>query len=180
VPSLPAGKFGDLPVDETYFATAVVVARLRGGRPTGLRVRGRSMYPFLVPGQTVLLEPCEAGSLRRGDLGAFERDGRVVLHRVLAVHGESGTVTEKGDNVRRGEVVDAGHIIGRATAVLSPRHASLNSTLYTLTGRWLANLSALHAGCHRFASRHPRACVLLAKASTAVLRLSAALVRPPR
>ena len=180
MPSLPAAKFGDLPVDDTYFATAVVVAHLRGGRPTGLRVRGRSMYPFLVPGQTVLLEPCGARSLRRGDLGAFERDGRVILHRVLAVQGESGTVTEKGDNVRRGEVVDAGQIIGRATAVLSPRHASLLSTRYTLPGRWLANLSAPTCRLPPHCSAPPAGVYAIGQGFNRRSTPGGALVRPPR
>jgi len=157
-------------------ATPVIVEALRAGRSVPLRVTGHSMAPFLSPGQRVLLAHCSAQSLKAGDLVAFERGCRVVLHRVLAVH--SGTVIEKGDNVRQETAVAQKQILGRAVAVLGPRTVSLMQPRHRASGRWLARLSAWHGCIHRYAANRCRAARPLARASTLLLRFTAKLVRP--
>jgi hypothetical protein len=157
-------------------AAAVVVERLRAGKSVPLRITGHSMYPFLVPGQSVLLEPCSARSLQAGDLVAFERGGSVILHRVLAVC--SGKVIEKGDNVRQETTVEENRIIGRARAVLGQRMVCLTQPRYRAAGCCLARLSALHGRIHWFASQRCRALRPLARAFTLLLRLTAKVVRP--
>ena len=179
-PPPAAGPFSRFATEQARLATVLAVTRLRAGRSTVLRVSGRSMYPFLVPGQRVLLEPTGACSLRRGDLVAFERGGRVVLHRVLGVNEATGRVTEKGDNVRQANILEACQVIGRASAVLAPKQALLNRSRYTWTGQWLARLSALQHHAYRFAVQHRRTGRLPLLAFTVLLRLAAALARPPR
>ena len=58
--------------------------RLRAGTPVDIRAKGYSMWPSLRDGAVVRVEPC-VGPLRPGDVVLFERDGRLVLHRVLRV-----------------------------------------------------------------------------------------------
>lgn len=163
---------------DSQLATAVVIARLRAGHSTSLRVSGRSMYPFLAPGQEVLLEPCAAEALRPGELAVFARGGRVILHRVLSVHPGTGQIIEKGDNVRQASVVEKHEILGRATAFLGRRPVDLTHSRYVLAGRWLARLSAVHARFHRFASAHRLIGWPLALGFTVVLRLVGALAKP--
>jgi hypothetical protein len=157
-------------------ATVVIVEALRAGKSIPLRITGRSMYPFLSPGEVVLLEPCPVQSLEAGDLVAFERGWRVILHRVLAIH--PGKVIEKGDNVRQETVVEGRQVLGRAKAVVGQRTVSLMQPRYRAAGRLLARLSALHGRIHWFAAHRCRALRPLARAFTLMLRLTAGVVRP--
>jgi signal peptidase I len=157
-------------------ATVVIVEALRAGKSIPLRITGRSMYPFLSSGEVVLLEPCPVQSLETGDLVAFERDYRVILHRVLAIH--PGKVIEKGDNVRQETVVEERQIIGRARAILGQRTVSLMQPRYRTAARWLARLSALHGRIHWFAAHRCRGLRPLARAFTLLVRLTAKVVRP--
>jgi hypothetical protein len=155
---------------------AVVAARLRAGHPTELRVQGHSMLPYLAVGQTVRVEPCTADQLRPGELVAFEQAGRIILHRVLAVG--AGATTTKGDHAPRAELVPAAHVLGRATAVVSPRRVALRGERHALAGRWLARLSTLHAHCWQIADRYPVAGTLLAKLAAAAVRVAGRFFRP--
>ncbi len=165
---------------DSRLATAVVAARLRAGRSTCLRVSGRSMCPFLAPGQDVLLEPCAAEALRPGELVAFKRAGRVILHRVLSLQPGTGQVIEKGDNVRQTSVVEKNEILGRATALLGRRPVELTQSHYVLAGRWLARLSIVHAWLHRFSSEYRLLGRLLVLGFTVVFRLASALAKPAK
>jgi hypothetical protein len=156
-------------------AIAVVVEKLRAGKPVPLRITGHSMYPFLVPGEWVLIEPCATESLRPGDLIAFERDGRLILHRLLCVGAEN--VVEKGDNGLQEGVVEQGKILGRATAVLGRRKIRLTQRHQILAGRWLAGLSAWHAFVYRRPASRIRAIQPLARGFTLLVRLAGALTR---
>jgi hypothetical protein len=156
--------------------TAVVAARLRAGHPTELRVQGHSMLPYLAVGQTVRLEPCAGDLLRTGELVAFEQAGRVVLHRVLAVH--TGAITTKGDHAPRTEVVPVAHVLGRATAVVLPRRVALRGARHALAGRWLARLSSIHARCWQIADRYPVAGTLLARLAAAAVHMASRFFRP--
>lgn len=133
-----------------HLGTAVAIERLRAGRATRFTTAGISMEPLFLAGHEVLLDPCPATELRRGDLVAFERGGGVVLHRVLGVDA-TGDVVEKGDNVAASSRVAAGDVLGRATTLLAPTGRELRRS------PWLARLSALHATLHRVHSRYPRA-----------------------
>jgi len=166
--------------DQTELAAAVVEARLRAGHPTELRVGGRSMEPFLAAGQRVLLEPCPDDALKRGDVAAFVRDGRLILHRIVAVDADAGMATLKGDNAAAAEVVATAEIMGRATAVLWPRRVSLVEPGRQRIGRWLARFSVVHGQVHRFAHRWPLLGLIPATAATVAMRAIGFLLRPPR
>jgi hypothetical protein len=174
------GVRAELAAVDSRLATAVVAARLRAGHSASLRVSGRSMYPFLAPGQEVLLEPRAAGALRPGELVAFARAGRVILHRVLSVCPDTGQIIEKGDNARQASVVETHEILGRATAVLARRPMDLTRSRYIRAGLWLARLSAVHGRLQRFASEHRFLGTPLALGFTIVLRLAGALAKPPK
>jgi signal peptidase I len=67
-----------------------------GGATAFMTVDGTSMLPRLQPSELVLLR--RAGDYRVGDVVGYRSTllGRVVLHRIVAVHG--GRYTFKGDN----------------------------------------------------------------------------------
>jgi len=126
------------------------------------------MEPLLVAGQMVQIEPCRPEDLHVGDLVAFERDQRVILHRVLHRSVGTGEVTEKGDNAALPTCVPPSRVLGRATMRLDPPrpiHAA----------PWIARMSALHGRLHgsvgRVATRYPRSHLAI------VLRLLDGLLR---
>lgn len=59
---------------------------LSQGHSVELSAYGRSMIPFLRPGQKVKLTPTELSQIVRGDLVAFHKQDYLVVHRVHAVH----------------------------------------------------------------------------------------------
>jgi hypothetical protein len=89
-------------------------------------------------------------------------------------------VIEKGDNVRQARHVEEEQIVGRVTAVMGQRTVRLTQSRYQASGRWLARLSMLHAHMHLRALKGSWVFRPLALGSTLLLRLAAALARPPR
>ncbi len=62
-----------------------LLAVLRDGEPVRFTARGSSMWPSVRDGATVEVSPCDPKALRRGELVAFERSDRLVVHRVREV-----------------------------------------------------------------------------------------------
>lgn len=93
-----------------------VAAALAAGQEVNLRIKGRSMLPFLrETGDSVLLRALPAQGARRGDivLGRTS-DGRTVLHRVIATT-PAGEVTLMGDgNLYAREKARAADIVAAA------------------------------------------------------------------
>lgn len=112
---------------------SVLIALLRDGETVRFTARGSSMWPFVRDGATVEVVPCDPRSLRRGELVAFERAGRLVVHRVSAVTAEglrcAGDARLRGDGlVRDADVRGRGRVREQPplrVAVPRPRHWGL-------------------------------------------------------
>ena len=91
----------------------VIVELARAGKPVSFVARGGSMWPAIRSGSLVELRPCDPRSLEDGDLAGFERDGEVVVHRVVG-RGE-GTLTFRGDALPHADgAVALERVLGRA------------------------------------------------------------------
>ena len=88
---------------------------LHEGRSVLLKAKGSSMYPFIRDGDTVLLQRC--GEVRRGDVVlARTEEGKLVMHRVLAMKGER--IALMGDaNLRKTELCLRSDIAGTVIAI---------------------------------------------------------------
>ena len=107
----------------TALAERVIIDRLREGAPVRWTVRGGSMWPAIRDGATVSVTPGDVRSLRPGELVAFTRGPRLVVHRVEAV-GPAG-LRCRGDALSRGDgLVAWADVLGRA-AVVDQRPLSL-------------------------------------------------------
>ena len=159
-------------------AAAVVCERLRDGLTVESQVSGRSMFPYLAPGCRVMIEPRKAAFMSLGDLVAFERDGRVVLHRVVGVDVASRTIREKGDNVRQSTLVPPEQVLGCVTIVTARRSRILSRVWYRATGRWLASFSVWHEWCHSVSTGRGFSLQVLAHFSTLLIRTVAYVLRP--
>jgi signal peptidase I len=93
---------------------------LRQGHTVELSAYGRSMIPYLRPGQKVQLAPVEISQIVRGDLVAFHKADYLVVHRVHAVLSGNGTIhlQTKGDsNLNPDAPLDAQNYLAKVIAV---------------------------------------------------------------
>ena len=90
----------------------MVIARLRSGERVQLHTRGRSMWPALPSRSRVQVEPCAAAELRAGEVAAFERGGKVIVHRVQQV--SAAGVYFAGDSLKFGDgCIAFAQVLGR-------------------------------------------------------------------
>lgn len=94
------------------------------GRPLVVRASGLSMWPFLRPGQRVVVQPSRA--IEVGDLALVELGRTLVLHRVIGLFGHQ--VLLKGDhNPRPDPALIRDAVLGRvAGGPLGPLLARLS------------------------------------------------------
>lgn len=93
------------------WSAALIIELLRGGEPVRFRARGGSMWPAIPGGSLVEVTPEAPRSA--GELVAFEREGRVVIHRALRIT-EEGIVAQ-GDALENADgVVPAERVLGTA------------------------------------------------------------------
>ena len=93
---------------------------LRQGHSVELSSYGRSMIPYLRPGQKVQLAPVDMSQIVRGDLVAFHKADYLVVHRVHAVLSENGVIQllTKGDsNLNPDAPVDAQNYLAKVQSV---------------------------------------------------------------
>jgi hypothetical protein len=99
----------------------LAVDLLRSGYTVRFRVMGTSMWPAIPPGSTVVVEPVAAHLLNRGDVVLSNGPGRLIAHRIEAVHADRRGVLKfvlRGDNLAESDLpVTATAILGRVTCV---------------------------------------------------------------
>lgn len=85
-----------------------------------MRARGSSMRPSISDGDFLVIRRCAAGELLIGDIAACEREGSLVIHRLVGGTG-SGLVL-KGDALGRPDApVPPGNLLGRVEVIESAR-----------------------------------------------------------
>ena len=123
-------------------ATRLLIELLRAGETVRFRALGCSMWPAIPSRSLLEVRPSEGGALAAGQLAAFERDGRVVVHRVTAVGSEH--VELRGDALERGDgKIPRACVLGRAHVLLRrplrlrlPDLRHLRLVLGALARRW--------------------------------------------
>lgn len=96
------------------WSAALIIELLRTGKPARFRARGGSMWPSIPGGSLVEVTP---GAPRgTGELVAFERDGRVVIHRVLQITLEG--IVAQGDALEQADgVIAHERVLGTARVI---------------------------------------------------------------
>ena len=124
------------------------------------QVEGGSMAPSLVDGELALMRTARPGSLNLGDIIAFRRDGRLILHRLIGrrVRDDGALVfTTKGDANRgadspilssevQARLVVAVHLPGSVIASFGAALQILRYGTLLLAGCAVASESGLFAG----------------------------------
>lgn len=121
--------------------TRLLLALLRDGQQVRFRALGCSMWPAIPSRSLLEVRPSEAGALRAGQLAAYEREGRLVVHRVSAV-GDGhivlgGDALERSDgNIPRSRVLGRAHVLSRRPLRLQlPRLRHVRIVLRSLLRR---------------------------------------------
>jgi hypothetical protein len=108
----------DIKASTTDWATRIILELLRSGETVRFQVRGHSMWPTIPSHSRIEVRPSEAAAIQVGQIAAFERQGRVIVHRVRAVTAEcielAGDALKKGDgSVAREHVLGRAHVLRR-------------------------------------------------------------------
>lgn len=138
----PSSRHGLPPPPAPDRATRLLLELLRAGETVRFRALGCSMWPAIPSRSLLEVRPGEGDSLVAGQLAAFERDGRVVVHRVTAVGSEHvelrGDALERGDGkIPRARVLGRAHVLLRRPLRLRlPELRHVRLVLGALARRW--------------------------------------------
>lgn len=93
---------------------------LRSRSVIRIRVYGTSMLPYIWPGDVLAIENCQPCDIRLGDIIRFMQSGRFLIHRVVTVANDSGSISwiTRGDSLSCEDLpVSQTHFLGRVTAI---------------------------------------------------------------
>lgn len=110
-----------------------------------LPAAGRSMYPLIKQGDNLQIKFCHPEKLRTGDIIAFRRNDKIIVHRIIKKLPDG--YLEKGDLQLRGVRITPDQIIGRALLLNRPLNRLLSALGYLI---------------HRLSSLRPLAKIFLA------------------
>jgi len=106
-------------------AFEALVSLLEAGRPCPVPVHGVSMHPFLKAGDCVHLCRVLPEHLQLGDLIAFRREDRLIVHRFAGRlrRGQVLWLRQKGDNLPGFSLIRPEDLVGRVALVVTPTGA---------------------------------------------------------
>jgi ribosomal protein S18 acetylase RimI-like enzyme len=117
---------------------------LRLGHPLRVKLHGMSMHPLIRAGDVVVVRSVPWTALRRGDVAYYERECRLVAHRVMvAPFDEDAPLITKGDTLSNYDPpARPEQLIGRVEAI------ERNGRAISLVGRrfWVQRLAAEWSG----------------------------------
>ncbi len=111
----------------------IVKERIAAGGEAVITVKGTSMSPFFVDGETSVTLGSVAGPLRKLDVVLYESSGGYVLHRIVGM--KNNQLSIEGDALRKPETIAAAAVIA---VVLSHRRGE--RIILRDDARYLANV----------------------------------------
>jgi len=98
---------------------ADLIRRLRAGSAVQLRAIGGSMWPSIRDGAVLLIEPRSGRPLRVGEIACAESESRLVMHRIVELHGD--VVITRGDTLDNNDPPVANSDVLGVVTVISQR-----------------------------------------------------------
>jgi signal peptidase I len=103
----------------------IVTGLLECGKSVRIKAFGLSMYPSVVPGSDIVIEPLIIKGLPvPGEIIVFRREGHLVLHRLLSIitsNGKTYYITRGDRNAFRDAPSLIENIAGRVVNIETPR-----------------------------------------------------------
>ncbi|WP_282039842.1 hypothetical protein [Saccharicrinis aurantiacus] len=103
-------------------------------------VHGLSMFPCYLPGDVVKVIPIDFNNLKKGDVVFFERQKRIVFHRLIKFDHTKGQYLTKGDGlinfdkiINRDKLLAISILHKRNGKVLKIRHSIFIKQLIVIT-----------------------------------------------
>jgi signal peptidase I len=109
-----------------------------------VRAASCSMQPLIQPGDELLLSPLHSGAARPGMIVAYQRDGILIVHRLLQAMSEA--LVTRGDALPTADApVSARALVARVVAIRPPgrRVLDLGRAPWPLIGAALAGVGRL-------------------------------------
>ena len=76
----------------------LITELLQDGYKVNFSAPGHSMYPTIMANETILVEPIDPGTVRRGDILLYRTNGRLVAHRVVGINMPAGNSISSNSN----------------------------------------------------------------------------------
>ncbi len=153
----------------------LVAEVLRSAGVVRLRVRGKSMMPWIRPSDVLLVRRVEMRQVSPGDVVVLARAGQLVVHRVIRRCGTIGQplLVTKGDAVRDADTpVFSSELLGRVTSMhRDGRRINLDTVRQAALGRLLARVSSSSRLWHLVARAARRLFIPRRKASSQPARI---------
>lgn len=138
---------GDAPASPAL----AIIEKIRSQRSVFICVVGRSMWPSIRPRDIVFVRRAEMDHVSPGQIVAFARENRVIIHRVLSRaqkssrHGRGVILLTKGDALDGVDFPVSGEeFLGKVTRIhRGRRHIDLESVMHRSIGRIVALVSPL-------------------------------------
>ena len=64
----------------------LITELLQDGYKVSFSAPGHSMYPTIIANETILVEPVDPETVKRGDIILYRTNGRLVAHRVVGIN----------------------------------------------------------------------------------------------
>lgn len=116
-------------VENDAFFEVLKLELQNGIKEVTFKVKGTSMWPFYKDNKTVVFASLPK-TLKKYDVVLAEFEGKVLLHRIIKVKGQ--TITLRGDATFRKEVVEFKDIFAKVLYHQTNKKRSENSYLYRL------------------------------------------------
>ena len=141
---------------QMYITDEMLRAGLLSTGSLRLRVAGKSMAPLLRPGDEIWVEQVAPAALVCGDIVVMWREGGLLTHRLLAVHGSD--CYTKGDSCRRMDpVAGTEMIVGKVVAAQrGSKHIDFRCQRWIIFNRLRGSLSLVEERIRRYGTQARR------------------------
>ena len=103
---------------------------------------GFSMWPFLRPGQRLIIKPCAVSELKTGDMVLYQNDNQLVCHRLIKKekHAQEYLLYTRGDNSNyRLECIPESRLKGKVIGIAKEsRVINLSNMHFVILGYFMA------------------------------------------
>jgi hypothetical protein len=89
----------ELNLDNRTKITQAAIHLLKQGQAADIPASGLSMFPILLPGDTLRVQPLQPESLTKGAIVVFQESDRLIAHRFIRL--KKNTLYTKGDGLKK-------------------------------------------------------------------------------
>ena len=113
---------------------------LEEGQYAKVRIRGLSMLPWFIPGNSITIQPLDKNKLQVGRVIVFQGENNWVAHRLIKINLKKGIYVTRGDANLRNDSPLSLHQIKGIVVSASPKHFFWSNMALGRTGKCLVTL----------------------------------------